>query len=71
LSDEHMTGSFDLMLANAKYIGKSKQTSTISITVGGKKSQLKGTTPEKDLIIWCSSDLKHSEHVEKAVSKAN
>jgi len=49
----------------------SKETSSVSMTLDGKKSQLKDTSLEKNLGIWCSLDLKPSEHVAKAVSKYN
>jgi len=53
------------------HLGTRKETSSILMTVDGKKSQLKDTTLEKDLGIWCSSDLEPREYVAKAVSKAN
>jgi len=53
------------------HIGIRKEDSCMSMMVDGERSLLKKTTLEKDPGIWFSSDLKPSERVAKAVSKAN
>jgi ribosomal protein S20 len=62
---------FNVNKCKVMHIGKSKETSCMTMSADSERSHLSETQLEKDLGIWFSSDLKPSVHVSKAVSKAN
>ena len=62
---------FNVNKCKVMHIGKSKETSCMTMSADSERSHLAETQLEKDLGIWFSSDLKPSVHVAKAVSKAN